>query len=68
MFVVSASTLATDTTIEFCEDDKKCDKKNCKHKKKACTKTDKATAKKCCAGKAGAKTCSKKKKETTEKK
>jgi len=56
------------TVIEFCEDGKKCDKKNCKHKKKSCKKGDKkaccskdAKAKKaCCSKDAKGKSCKKK--------
>jgi hypothetical protein len=66
-----ATTNFTSSSIEFCEDGKKCDKKDCKHNKKECKKGDKkaccskdakATAKKsCCAGKTSGKTCSKSK-------
>ncbi len=58
----------TTTNIEFCEDGKKCDKKDCKHKadktacskdcKKACCSKEATTKKSCCASKTGTK-CSK---------
>ena len=85
-FMVSpsfASTTVTSSNIEFCEDGKKCDKKDCKHNKKECKKGDKkccskdakkATAsadakKSCCAGKTAGKKCSKSKApDTTTKK
>ena len=78
-FMISPSfavTTVNSSNIEFCEDGKKCDKKDCKHKKKECKKGDKkccskdakATAKKsCCAGKNSAKKCSKSKAASTEK-
>lgn len=65
-----AVTNTTVTNVEFCEEGKKCDKKDCKHNKKECKKGDKkccskdskASAKKsCCASKASGKTCSKSK-------
>lgn len=78
-FMVSpsfAATTVTSSNIEFCEDGKKCDKKDCKHKKEectkdckkaCCTKDAKASAKKsCCAHKKGGKTCSKAKTTTTK--
>src|SRR5690606_19324603 len=45
----------TTTNVEFCEDGKKCDKKDCKHKtaKKDCKKGDK---KACCSKDAAANT------------
>ena len=52
----STTTIETSAGIEFCEDDKKCDKKGCKHDKKAtaskksCSKGKKS----CCASKGGA--------------
>ena len=52
--------------VEFCEDGKKCDKKNCKGKKKSCKKGDK---KACCKKDADKKVCctkdAKKKEEKT---
>ena len=78
-----AATTVTSSNIEFCEDDKKCDKKNCKKgdkkeckkgDKKACCSKDakKATAsanakKSCCASKTSGKTCSKSKAASTTK-
>ena len=70
-----APTFATTSNVElagmeFCEDGKKCDKKNCKHKKKECKKGDKkacckkdAEAKKACCSKDSKKSCHDKKKE-----
>ena len=66
------------TTISAtpCEDGKKCDKKDCKHKKHECKKDGKkaccskdakaSTKKSCCAGAKGKK-CSKSTTKTTEK-
>ena len=83
---IATSSFATTTLvnsnseIEFCADDKKCDKKDCKHKKKKCKKGDKKAccakkeaAKKSCCSKDKAKSCSKgkaseKKEEVIEKK
>ena len=68
--------LSTGAEIEFCEDGKKCTKKDCKHAKKSCKASKKecskkASAKACCSKKASegkkccasasAKTCSKSK-------
>ncbi|MDF1673402.1 MAG: hypothetical protein P1U41_07835 [Vicingaceae bacterium] len=76
-FMISPSFAASTTTssnIEFCEDGKKCDKKDCKHNKKECKKGDKkccskdskASAKKsCCSGKTDGKKCSKSKAAST---
>jgi hypothetical protein len=76
----NTSVLTTSFDVELCDDDEKCDKKDCKKNKKACTakKGDKkactkgASAKKACCSKDKAKTCSKgkakAKKEATEKK
>ena len=77
----AASTVLTSNfDVEFCDDDKNCTKKDCKHNKKACTakkeckKGDKkactkANAKKACCSKDKAKSCSKgKTKEAAEKK
>lgn len=81
-FMISPSfavTTVTSSNIEFCEDGKKCDKKDCKHNKKECKKGDKkccskdakASAKKSCCSKSSGKSCSKSKatstKKTTEK-
>lgn len=70
-FMVSPTFAATAesniTGTEFCEDGKKCDKKDCKHKKKDCKKGDKkaccskdAKAKKACCSKDSKKSCHKK--------
>lgn len=64
-FITTASYASTTTVkvgseIEFCDDDKDCDKKDCKHDKKECKKGEK---KACCAKKDSAKKscCDKKK-------
>ena len=78
----ASTVLASSFDVEFCDDDKNCTKKDCKHDKKACTaKKDckkgdkkacaaKSDAKKsCCSKKDGKKSCSKgKTKEAAEKK
>lgn len=54
----SATIVKTSSEIEFCDDDKDCDKKDCKHDKKATAskkECSKASGKKsCCASKASA--------------
>lgn len=72
----AATTLTNSFEVEFCEDGKKCDKKDCKHKKHECKKDGKkaccskdakaSTKKSCCAGAKGKK-CSKSTTKTTEK-
>jgi len=78
--LIATSTFAASTTISKsidtvqCDDDKDCDKKNCKHDKKSCKKGDKKACKKgakkaCCSKKEEAKKacCSKDKTKSCKK-
>ena len=71
-----ASTVALSTSFDtvMCDDDKNCDKKDCKHNKKKCKKGDKKACKKgdkkaCCSKKVEAKKtcCSKDKAKSCKK-
>ncbi len=80
----TATAISTSFDTVQCDDDKDCDKKDCKHDKKTCKKGDKATckkgdkkaccskdkaaAKKACCSKDKAKACAKKKASTELKK